>query len=258
MKNKKDSFFDGWDQLKRYADDLSRLHKSTKKRDVEFERISRQLHLYAADLNMALADLRTAHTELRDAYLDTIQRLVLMAESRDDHTGQHIVRMGCYSANLARVLGLPARRVEQIRYAAPMHDIGKVGIPDPILKKTGRYSEADFKIMMDHPIIGARILEGSRSEILQLAREIVLTHHEKWDGSGYPRRLAGEAIPVPGRIVALADVYDALTSERPYKKAISPKEARQIIRAERGKHFDPNMVDVFCAKFPEVTETPCG
>jgi len=183
--------------------------------------------------------------ELKEAYLDTIFRLSVAAEYKDDDTAAHIHRMSRYSAILAEGLGLSAPEVESIRYASPMHDIGKLGVPDSILLKPGKLTPAEFKEMQNHTVFGAKILENAKAELLKVSETIALTHHEKFDGSGYPRGLKGESIPLSGRIVALADVFDALTSKRCYKPAFSLEESMKIIKEGTGRHFDAKVVQAF-------------
>jgi putative two-component system response regulator len=184
---------------------------------------------------------------LRDAYLDSINRLVLASEYRDDDTGDHIVRMGRSSALLAERLGMSGPEVRVLRYAAPMHDVGKIGVPDRVLLKPRRLTPGELETMRSHTLIGARLLAHSKSDIVQLGRQIALTHHENWDGSGYPAGTAGERIPLAGRIVHLVDVFDALTSSRPYKDAYPVEVALKIIAKGRGTGFDPEITDVFLA-----------
>ena len=183
--------------------------------------------------------------ELKEAYLDTIFRLSVAAEYKDDDTAAHIHRMSRYSAILAEGLGLSAHEVEGIRYASPMHDIGKLGVPDSILMKPAKLTPMEFKEMQNHTVFGAKILENAKAELLRISEQIAFTHHEKWDGSGYPRGLKGENIPLSGRIVALADVFDALTSKRCYKPAFSLEESMKIIQEGTGRHFDPKVVQAF-------------
>jgi putative two-component system response regulator len=196
--------------------------------------------------------VRGAIEKLKTASLETIYRLTRAAEYKDEDTGVHIQRMSNYAALIARTLGLREKTVESILYAAPMHDIGKIGIPDRILLKPGRLDAAEWEIMKTHTTIGARILEGSQGGFIRLGETIALTHHEKWDGSGYPRGLKGAGIPLAGRIVAIADVFDALTSKRPYKEAFSLEKSLEIIRAGRGGHFDPAVVDALLSALPEM------
>jgi len=188
-------------------------------------------------------ELRLAHSKLRDASLETIFRLARAAEYKDEDTGAHIISMSRISAYLAECLGLNPTAVERILYASPMHDIGKIGIPDRILTKSGPLNDEEWGVMRMHPIYGAQILEGSRIGFISLGEVISLTHHEKWDGSGYPHGLAGTRIPLVGRIVAVADVFDALRSKRPYKPPLSLEQTVEIIRAGRGTHFDPRVAD---------------
>lgn len=189
--------------------------------------------------------VRERTRELQDSRLEIIRRLGHAAEYRDEETGNHIIRMSQMCALLARKLGWSEPQCDLILQASPMHDIGKIGIPDAILLKPGKLAPDEWETMKMHPEIGARLLDGNDSELLTMAREIALSHHEKWDGSGYPAGLSGEEIPLPGRIAALADVFDALTSERPYKHAWKLEDAVELIRENRGKHFDPQLVDLF-------------
>lgn len=194
--------------------------------------------------------LRTA--DLHQSHLQLVRRLGLVAEYRDNETGLHIIRMSQVSALLAGSMGWSDDQCQLMLYASPMHDIGKIGIRDNILLKQGRLTVAEFSIMKNHASIGADMLAGDDSELLQLAHVIALTHHEKWNGSGYPAGLAGEAIPLAGRIVAVADVFDALTSSRPYKKAWPIDEAVTFIRENSGQHFDPEVVAHFMLRLQEI------
>ena len=160
--------------------------------------------------------------------------------------------MSRYSAILAEGLGLSAAEVESIRYASPMHDIGKLGVPDSILMKPGKLTPQEFKEMQNHTVFGAKILENAKAELLKVSEIIALTHHEKWDGSGYPRGLKGEAIPLSGRVVALADVFDALTSKRCYKPAFSLEDSMKIIKEGSGRHFDTKVVQAFTDNLEKI------
>ena len=190
-------------------------------------------------------DLQKAFAAIKSASLETIFRLARAAEFKDDDTGEHIIRIGHFSAAIARHMGLSEHEVETILYAAPMHDVGKIATPDAILRKAGKLDADEWRIMQQHARQGALILEGSDSELLQMAESIALTHHEKWDSSGYPQGLKGTDIPIAGRITAIADVFDALTSKRPYKEPFSLQKSLDIIRESRGSHFDPQVVDAF-------------
>lgn len=218
----------------------------------ELEESNLQLKKYAQDLRETIAELKNAHDDLRAAYLDTINRLVIAAEFKDEDTGDHILRISLFSALIAEKIGLPADLITNIRYASPMHDIGKIGIPDRILLKPGRLTEEEFEIIKTHTVIGASILSGSKSDVLRMAHDIALTHHEKYNGIGYPNHLKAEKIPITGRIVGLVDVFDALTSNRPYKKPYPIEIAFDIIRKEHEGHFDPMIVDAFTSSMDEI------
>jgi putative two-component system response regulator len=211
-----------------------------------------------ADLRRALEEMSAAQKRTHEAYLDTIYRLALVAEYKDQYTGCHIARMSHICAILAGGLKLPPEEVEIIRAASPMHDVGKIGIPDAILLKPGSLTPEEWEVMKQHTSIGARILSGSNSEVLHAGEIIALSHHEKWDGSGYPHGWVGEEIPLWGRICAVADVYDAITSERPYKKALSHERALQIMVEERGRHFDPKLLDLFLDNLEEIIRSACS
>ena len=211
-----------------------------------------QLLLYAQreTLDSMVRD-RTA--ELLRTRLLVIEKLGRASEYRDNETGQHIIRVGRTAALLSRRAGMDERFCEDILHAAPMHDIGKLGISDAILLKPGKLDPGEFEIMKGHTTIGSMLLEEKNSfDVLSLAQEVAATHHEKWDGTGYPAGLAGEDIPISGRIVELADVFDALTSERPYKKAWTVEAALDMIKENRGRHFDPALVDIFTEIVPEM------
>lgn len=192
--------------------------------------------------------------QLKEASNEIIWRLAAASEYRDNETGTHIRRMAHYSAAIARAMGLPDKISRAILSSAPMHDIGKIGIPDSILLKPGKLTEKEWEIMRMHPIIGAKILEGSNIGIIKMGKGIALTHHERWDGKGYPNGLKETQIALPGRVVALADVFDALTTERPYKPAFSIERSLQIISEESGKQFDPDVVAAFFAIIDEILE----
>jgi len=214
-------------------------------------RVRTHLSLYSQASHLeSLVRARTA--ELSETRLQIIQRLGIAAEFKDNETGMHILRV----AHVCRLLGLAAGmtgdEADVLFHASPMHDVGKIGIPDHILLKPGKLNEEEWAIMKKHTTIGAKILGDHASEPLRMARIIALTHHEKWNGKGYPEGLAGEAIPLPGRIVALADVFDALTSVRPYKEAWPVEKAVQLIEEESGQHFDPGLVPIILENLPQI------
>ncbi|GAB6162991.1 two-component system response regulator [Desulfothermus naphthae] len=190
--------------------------------------------------------------ELLETQLEIIRRLGRAAEYRDDETGMHVIRMSKYAYEIALEIGLDEQDAELILNVAPMHDVGKIGIPDAILLKPGKLTPEEWEIMKKHTVYGARIIGEHPSKILKAARTVALTHHEKWDGTGYPYGLSGEDIPLIGRICAVADVFDALTSKRPYKEAWDIERAVNLILAEKGKHFDPILVDAFEKVLPSI------
>ena len=197
--------------------------------------------------------LSLVHTdELRASRLLIVQCLGRAAEYKDNETGRHVIRMSLYAQQLALAAGCSAAWAEDLLHAAPMHDIGKIGIPDAVLLKPGPLDAPEWEVMRTHPHIGAEIIGNHGAHMLQLARSIALAHHEKWDGSGYPGQLAGEAIPLEARICAIVDVFDALTSTRPYKKPWSTEDAVAHIQSQAGKHFEPRLVDLFVALLPQL------
>ncbi|XXJ20543.1 HD-GYP domain-containing protein [Desulfovibrio caledoniensis] len=212
-------------------------------------------HLALHNQNLALE--RKVAERSRDLYetrLQIIRRLSVAAEYKDNETGLHIVRMSGYCRALAQAAGLDEEAADLIHSAAPMHDVGKIGIPDHILTKPGKLDPDEWEIMKTHTTIGAKIIGEHDNKLMVMARRIALTHHEQWDGTGYPMGLAGEDIPLEGRIVALADVFDALTSKRPYKEAWPEDEACAYIREQRGKHFDPELTDLFLGNLETLRE----
>jgi putative two-component system response regulator len=211
---------------------------------------TRFLHLKLQDQNQVLeVKVRERTLDLEEARIEILERLSLAGEFRDDATGQHTQRVGRASALLARALGLPDEQVELIELAAPLHDVGKIGIADAILLKPGTLTPNEFRVVTSHTNIGGQILSGSQSPLLQLAEQIALTHHECWDGSGYPHGLRGEEIPLAGRIVGVADVFDALTQRRPYKNAWLAEDAAAEIARLSGSKFDPRVADAFLQLF---------
>ncbi|MBD9483955.1 two-component system response regulator [Pseudomonas sp. PDM14] len=192
--------------------------------------------------------------ELKQTRLQIVQRLGLAAEYKDNETGLHVIRMSHYSRVLALAAGFSETAADDLLNAAPMHDVGKIGIPDAILQKNGKLDDAEWDVMRNHAQIGAEIIGEHESGLLRMARSIALTHHEKWDGSGYPNGLRGEEIPLEGRIVAIADVFDALTSVRPYKSAWTVEDTLALIQRESGRHFDPQLVELFIEQMPAILE----
>jgi putative two-component system response regulator len=237
---------------------LINVANALKRRRLEIENKAHREHLEqivqqrTADLREAITNLERAERDIRLSREETIQRLALAAEFRDDETARHVERMSQYCALLARRYGLEPGHCELIRIASPMHDIGKIGTPDNILLKPGKFTPEEFETITKHSEIGYRILSGSEADLLKLAAVIAWTHHEKFDGSGYPRGLVAEAIPLEGRIAAVADAFDALTSRRVYKPAFGVDQAISIMRQTRGKHFDPALLDTFLDGMDEV------
>lgn len=213
----------------------------------------RMMHNQIRDQNRILEEKVQERTrELAETRFEIIRRLGRAAEYRDNETGLHIVRMSKYSQLLGRAAGMDEAQSELLLNASPMHDIGKIGIPDSILLKQGKLDPDEWKIMKMHPVIGAEILSGHQSELMSMASQIALAHHEKWDGSGYPGGLRGEEIPLEARVVAVCDVFDALTTARPYKKAWPVEEAIAYIDDNSGKHFDPELVKLCPDLLPEI------
>jgi putative two-component system response regulator len=211
-------------------------------------------HIYLeAEVAKRTAQLEQVNKKIRATALETILRLSRAAEYRDEETGAHIQRMSRYAVAVARRMGIDEPFIDNMIYGLPMHDIGKIGVPDYILLKMGKLSPAEWEIMKQHTIIGGKILEGSDSELIQTARIIALTHHEKWNGKGYPEGLKGTDIPLVGRIASIADVFDALTSSRPYRlKPFSLEDTFRIIVEGRGTDFDPGIVDAFISITSEI------
>ena len=196
--------------------------------------------------------VRRSTEEIHDTQLEIIRRLSRAGEYRDNETGMHVIRMSKFSQCLAKAAGLDEELCTMILHASPMHDVGKIGIPDRILLKPGGLDSDEWETMKSHVEIGATILEGHASDIIQMARVIVLSHHEKRDGTGYPAGLKGEDIPIEGRITAICDVFDALTSDRPYKKAWSIEAAVTELKQKAGSHFDPRLVEAFVGVLPKI------
>ena len=204
------------------------------------------------ELSQALKEMDAAREQTLQAHMDTIHKLGIAAEYKDEDTANHIYRMSHYCAIIARGLNLPEDEIELIKHTSPMHDVGKIGIPDAILLKPGKLDAEEWLVMQEHTTIGGRILGDSNSPILQTGKIIALSHHERWDGTGYPKKLKGKEIPLFGRICAVADVFDALTNKRPYKDPFLNEKALQIMEEGRGSHFDPEILDTFFNLLDEI------
>ncbi len=218
-------------------------------------RLRVRLHLQLHNQNLLLERRVSERTkELEDTRKEVVRRLGRAAEYRDNETGMHVIRMSKSARLIALAAGLPLARANLLFEAAPMHDVGKIGIPDSVLLKPGSLNPEEWAQMKTHPTIGAEIIGNHDSDLLRLARLVALTHHERWDGSGYPAGLAGEAIPLEGRIVAIADVFDALTSARPYKAAWSTEKSLALMRAQEGSAFEPRLLQAFLSIVPEIEQ----
>ncbi len=229
-------------------------HVEFRARSKNLLKLRRQQHIIKDRAAWLEKKVTEATREIHTREKETLLRLAKAGEYRDEETGNHVLRMAKYSRLIAEQLSLPEHECELIDVAAPMHDIGKIGVSDTILLKPGKLSADEFDSMKDHATIGYEILKDSPSKYLQKGAEIAYGHHEKFDGSGYPQRLAGELIPLSARIVAVADVFDALTSERPYKKAWPIQDALEYLKREQGAHFDPRLVAAFSSKISDVLE----
>lgn len=218
------------------------------------ESLEARIKQSADALTVAMNEIDKSKSRIKEAHRDTIYRLSLAAEFRNQETASHLKRISEYSVIIATALGWDEEDIASLKVASVMHDIGKIGIPDSILLKPGSLSKNEFEDIKKHSIIGFEILYGSEADFLKMAQDIVLTHHEKWDGSGYPLGLRGEQIPFAGRIVAVVDVFDALTSPRVYKAAFANEEAYNIVREGSGKHFDPMVVIAFLNNIEAIEE----
>ncbi len=218
------------------------------------QRLQKAVLRRSEDLAQALQNLELSESKVWASQAETIFRLSRMVEFRDEETGQHLHRMSSYCEILARQIGYSPEDCERLRLASQLHDVGKVAVPDSVLLKPGKLTPEEFEVIKGHTDTGYKMLLGPSSEIVQEGALIAYTHHERWDGSGYPRRLAGSDIPPVGRIAAVADVFDALTSDRVYRAALPIKSAIKMMQGERGLHFDPETLDAFLLALPEIED----
>ena len=233
----------------RWLMELKAAHDRLRERNV---RLSGTVDRQTEDLRAALEEMSEAKRRTYDAHLDTIRRLTIAAEYKDELTAAHIARVGLSSAVLARAVGFSHGHVEMIRHAAPMHDVGKIGIPDSVLLKRGPLDEVETAVMQAHTRIGSELLAGSDSEVMQMGQKIALCHHEHWDGTGYPQGMSGASIPVEARICAVVDFFDASTMDRPYRSARPTDQVIAHMSEEAGTHFDPAIISAFLECTPEI------
>jgi response regulator RpfG family c-di-GMP phosphodiesterase len=232
--------------------DVLGVFQALNKHEGIFTNIDAELLLLISNYVSASLENALLVDELKSSRRKLIYKLSTAAEFKDEETSKHTQRVGHYSALMARHYGMDMEVVEKLRLTAPMHDAGKIGIEDAILQKPGKLTEAEFARMQEHPLIGYELLHDEKDDLLQMAAVIAKEHHEKFDGNGYPHGLSGEGISIYARITAIADVFDALTSERPYKHAWTFEEAVEYLRTQRGTHFDPHLIDIFVDRIDEV------
>ncbi len=241
-------------ELKARIRSLSKIKKYRDFLKTYQETLEAEVEKKTSDLLKAHLKLQKAYEEIKELSLEIIYRLAKAAEYKDKYTGFHIQRISTYCVKIAESLGLSKDQIDLLKYSSPLHDIGKLGIPEKILTKPGTLNKFEREIIKKHTLIGAKILEGSKIKYLKVAEKIALFHHEKWDGSGYPYGLKGTKIPLFARITAIADVFDALTTDRPYRKALSISEALEIIKNLSRTHFDPELVKVFLKIKNQIVE----
>jgi len=239
----------------RWLLDLKRAHDRLNTHKASLERA---VEMRTAALRDALEEMTEARRQIYKAHLDTIRRLTIAAEFKDEVTARHIERIGLYSSVLGEALDMSPGHVETVLHAAPLHDVGKLGIPDHVLLKPGKLDDREWTVMRTHTTLGSEILAGSDSSVIQMGQTIARSHHERWDGSGYPQGLAGTDIPLEARICAVVDFFDALTMDRPYRRALDTDVVLGMMREEAGAHFDPDVLDVFFDHLPKITEIRSG
>jgi putative two-component system response regulator len=220
--------------------------------------LERTVEVRTQALRDALEEMTEARRQIYRAHLDTIRRLTIAAEFKDVVTARHIERIGLYSGVLGAALDMSPGEVENLRHAAPLHDVGKLGIPDHVLLKPGKLDDSEWAVMRTHTTLGYEILEGSDSSVIRMGQKIARSHHERWDGSGYPEGLVGTAIPIEARICAVVDYFDALTMDRPYRQALDTQVVLGMMRKESGAHFDPDVLAAFFQNLPKITEIRSG
>jgi putative two-component system response regulator len=234
----------------RWLLELKRAHDQLREERASLERTVEKRTVALRD---ALGETTEARRQIYRAHLDTIRRLTVAAEFKDHDTGLHIERIGLYARVLAEALDMSPGQVETVRHAAPLHDVGKLGIPDHVLLKPGNLNDTEWIIMRSHTTLGADLLADSESDVIRLGQVIALSHHERWDGGGYPQGLAGNDIPLEARICAVVDFFDAMTMDRPYRRAFATDAVLAMMREESGAHFDPRVLQAFFDHLPEIS-----